>query len=162
MPEQWKNICYKYAYNLLDNSIDIDILDIIKEQTTIEKTPILYSIINVWHVGREIVLNEDVLYKYENILSKVYKNLNNTMLLEFFRLILITELDDLSIYIDISERLSIYILFVYFLFYEEEILKPLTSKLELFTNQKYYMIKEMQENMRNIVDKGDMLSWTSN
>lgn len=152
-----KNIYYKYIYNLLDNSIDIDILSIFKQQATIEHTPVLYSIINVWHHGREIILEDSVLYEYENKLSLLYKNINNDMLLEFFRLVLISELDDLSIYIDVSEKLSMYAIFIYFLFYDDDVINPLVNLLFKYTNQHQYMIPEMYANAQNILGEGDML-----
>ncbi len=120
------DILYKFVSNLLDTVIDIDVLQMLKEQSSAETTPLIYSIMNIWQQGEQTILSDNIIYEYENKLMKVFKQTYTieTEMLEFFRIVIINELDDLSLYMDLSEKLSFIILFIYACFYNNILIKP--------------------------------------
>lgn len=147
-------ILLKFINNTLHNSIDPDILSILRDQTTESTSPALYSIMNVWRISQMVILREEVMYAYENKLMSIFKDTysNDLVLLtEFFRIIILNELDDLCIYMDLSEKLAQITLFIFACFYDREEIKPLRQIINTYIESNYDLIKEINENVVNVL-----------
>jgi len=157
MPDTTKDrnkILLKFINNTLHNSIDPDILSILRDQTTESTSPALYSIMNVWRISQMVILREEVMYAYENKLMSIFKDTysNDLVLLtEFFRIIILNELDDLCIYMDLSEKLAQITLFIFACFYDREEIKPLRQIINTYIESNYDLIKEINENVVNVL-----------
>lgn len=137
MPDSTKkDVLFKFVYNTLEAIVDNRVLSFIDSQCSKNNTPILYSIVSVWHEGQKVLISEDSLYKMEPFLIDVYKKCASQerfdLLLEFFRYVIIEELNDLSLYMDISEKLSVMAIFLYIWFYDENIIQPLLDTVHIY------------------------------
>lgn len=147
-------ILLKFINNTLHNSIDPDILSILRDQTTESTSPVLYSIMNVWRISQMVILREEVMYAYENKLMSIFKDTYSddlVLLAEFFRIIILNELDDLCIYMDLSEKLAQITLFIFACFYDKEEIKPLHNIINTYVEANYELIKEINKNVVSVL-----------
>ncbi len=152
--EDRNKILLKFINNILMDSIDLDILSILKDLTSEATSPVLYSIMNIWRISQTVVLREEVMYEYENKLMRVYKDTYSDdilLLTEFFRILILNELDDLCIYMDLSEKLSQITLFIFACFYTKDEIKPLYNIINTYIETNQQLINEIHDKVESVL-----------
>lgn len=143
-----QDIILKFINNLFTIKIDVDVLSMIATHVNKETTPVLYSTINIWRASNSVVLLEDYMYDYENKLTQIYKSSNVgdlLLLLEFFRILIINELDDLCVYVDVSEQLSQIVLFIFICFYNQDSVCALNKVVNTYVESNYDIVKDIRD-----------------
>lgn len=149
-----QDIILAFINNLFTFKIDIDVLSMIADYVNEETTPTLYSAINVWRMSRSTIISEDIMYDYENKLTQIYKAIavdDLLLLLEFFRLLIMNELEDLCVYVDVSEKLSYIVLFIFICFYNQNIIHSLNKIVDAYVDSNYDIIKDIREELVNVL-----------
>lgn len=155
MEQNVKNLIIKYIAQSLDNFIQDDIMVMINSDSDEHLSPIVFSLANLWEKGQSVEVERKKWLIFEHKLTKILKDLNQDCLCEFVRLLLTDELYDLSIWINIADKISPYIALAYITLHNEDIVYPMVEKMDrIFDNSDEYIL-ELKENynIENLLDE---------
>lgn len=140
MEKNVKNLIIKYIAQSLDNFIQDDIMVMINSDSDEHMSPIVFSLANLWEKGQSIEVDRKEWLVFESKLTKVLKDLNQDCLCEFIRLLITDELYDLSIWINISDKISPYVALAYVTLYDMDLINPMVKKInEVFDKPEEYL-----------------------
>lgn len=156
MENKTQNIIIKYIAQSIDNILQDDIIVMINTNSDEHLSPIVFSLSNIWEKGQYIETEKENWLTVERKLTKILKELQHDYLNELIRLLTSDELYDLSIWVNISDKISPYIALAYISLHDNSIIHPMVEKIDrIFDNVEEYLseIKE-KYNISKILEKG--------
>lgn len=154
MDAKVKNLIIKYIAQSIDNFIQDDIITMIISDSDKNTSPIVFSLANIWEKGQYIEIDKKEWLIFENKLTKIIKELNQDCLCEFIRLLVTDELYNLSIWTNIADKISPYIVLAYITLYDNDIIYPMVEKINrIFDNPDIYILEIKEKyNIENLIE----------
>lgn len=130
MPFTNQHLIYKFIATTLESAFETDVLSLLNCNCHTDNTPIIQSLLKVWQNGQPVDVPIDVWYAFQRDMVICMRSFVGNPLVDCLRVAVADELCDAHIYMDLSEKISLYAAFVYSILHDDDTVKSLVEYVD--------------------------------